>query len=102
MLSGHQHDGTVLELTGPDDLGWSDLAEAAAVPFRAVSDEEYADYLAANFSFPPETTALLTALYADFRQGRSSATGTLPSLLGRPAVPGIEAVKARVALFPTR
>ncbi|MGH3187279.1 MAG: hypothetical protein ACRDPY_24920 [Streptosporangiaceae bacterium] len=102
MLSGQQHDGTVLELTGPDDLGWSDLAEAAGVPFRAVSDEEYAAYLAENFRLPPDTITLLTALYADFRQGRSSATGTLPSLLGHPAVPGIEAVKARVALFPAR
>lgn len=100
VLSGQQHDGNSLELTGPDDLGWDDLAEAAGVPFRAVSDEEYTAYLAENFRFPPDTIALLTALYADFREGRSSATGTLPNLLGRPAVPGIEAVEARVALFP--
>lgn len=102
VLSGRQHDGDVLELTGPDELKWSDLAQAAGVPFRAVSDEEYAAYLAEHFSFPPDTAALLIALYADFQEGRSSATGTLPDLLGRPPMPGIEAVEARAALFPSQ
>ncbi|GAA4394539.1 NAD(P)H-binding protein [Tsukamurella soli] len=101
-LVDRRRDGDTLELTGPQDLDWTDLADAAGVPFRAVSDEDYTAYLTENFGFPPETTALLTALYADFREGRSSATGTLPDLLGRPAVPGIEAVRARVALFPAQ
>ena len=74
----------------------------AGVPFLAVSDQEYTAYLAEKFGLPPETAALLTALYADFREGRSSAAGTLADLLDRRAVPGIEAVKARVAVFPTQ
>ena len=101
-LASPQHEGEVLELTGPDELDWNDLAAAAGVPFRAVSDQEYTAYLTEKFGLPPETAALLTALYRDFREGRSSTAGTLADLLGRAAVPGIEAVKARVAVFPTR
>jgi NAD(P)H dehydrogenase (quinone) len=100
VLSSQQSECRVLELTGPENLNWDDLAEAAGVPFRAVHDEEYRTYLAENFGLLPETAALLIALYADFRGGRSTATRTLSDLLGRPAVPGIEAVAARAALFP--
>ena len=100
VLASPQHEGEVLELTGPDELNWNDLSAAAGVPFRAVSDEKYTAYLTEKFGLPPETTALLTALYADFRGGRSSKTGTLPDLLDRTPVPGIDAVEARVALFP--
>jgi NAD(P)H dehydrogenase (quinone) len=100
VLASPRHEGEVLELTGPDELNWNDLSAAAGVPFRAVSGQEYIAYLAEKFGLPPETRALLTALYADFRDGRSGATGTLRNLLDRPAVPGIEAVEARVALFP--
>lgn len=102
VLASPRHDGEVLELTGPDELNWDDLSAAAGVPFRAVSDQEYISYLAEKFGLAPETAALLTALYADFREGRSGTTGTLRNLLDRPAVPGIEAVAARVALFPAQ
>jgi NAD(P)H dehydrogenase (quinone) len=102
VLTSQQYEGDVMELTGPEDISWNDLARAAGAPFRAVSDKEYAAYLAEKFGFPPEGAALLTALYEDFREGRSSATRTLCDLLGRAAVPGIEAVEARVGLFPTQ
>jgi NAD(P)H dehydrogenase (quinone) len=102
VLTEQGYRGAVLELTGPDELGWNDLADAAGVSFRAVSDEEYTAHLAEKFTFPAEVAALLTALYADFRDGRSPATTTLTDLLGRAPLPGIEAVAQRAAVFPAR
>jgi hypothetical protein len=91
--------GPCFNAGGRDELNWNDLSAAAGVPFRAVSDREYTAYLTEKFGLPPETAALLTALYTDFREGRSSAAGTLADLLDRPAVPGSE---ARVAVFPAQ
>jgi NAD(P)H dehydrogenase (quinone) len=101
-LASAGHEGEVLEFTGPDELNWNDLSAAAGVPFRAVSDQEYTAYVTERFGLPLETAALLTALYTDFRGGRSSTAGTVADFLDRPAVRGIEAVEARVAVFPTQ
>lgn len=102
VLARPQYAGEVLELAASDELDWNDLAAAAGVPFRAVSEEEYTAYLTEKFALPAETAAMLTALYADFREGRSRASDTLASLLDRPAARAIEAVQARVAQFPTQ
>jgi NAD(P)H dehydrogenase (quinone) len=99
LLTGH--DGAVHELTGPDPVTWDDLAELAGAPFRAVTDDEYRDHVA-RLGLPAGTAQQLLELYADFRgEWDSAPTPTLMRILGRPAVPGVEAVRRRVALFPT-
>jgi NAD(P)H dehydrogenase (quinone) len=70
------------------------------VPFRAVPDQAYRDYLA-KFSLPAAITQELIEMYADFRSDWASTPGpTLGNLIGRVPVPGIEAVSGAVARFP--
>ena len=99
VLMSRESEGAVLELTGSEELDWNDLARLAGVPFRAVSDDEYIAYLVDRFRFSPGAAAMLTALYADLREGRSGRTGTLARLLDHPVTPSIDAVEAQVALF---
>ena len=40
VLTWAGHDGEVLEMTGPDAIGWDDVGKLAGVPFRAVPDDE--------------------------------------------------------------
>jgi NAD(P)H dehydrogenase (quinone) len=97
VLAAPGHEGATLELTGPDAIGWTDLADLAGVPFRPVTDAEYLTYLTEQFGMPESAATQLTALYADFRgPWASTPTSTLTDLLGRPPVPGIEAVSQRV------
>ncbi|ADP82319.1 NAD(P)H-binding protein [Pseudofrankia inefficax] len=94
-------DDLVHELTGPDQVTWDQLAELAGVPFRAVDDDEYLDYLA-RFALPPAVTRQLLELFADFRGAwASTPTPTLADLVGHAPTPGTEAVARRVARFPT-
>jgi len=102
VLSAPGHESVVYELTGPDQVSWNELAELAGVPFRAVTDDEYRDYLT-RFSLPAAAVQQLIGLYAEFRSGwNSTPTPTLAHLIGRAPVPGIEAVSRRVARFPAR
>ena len=101
VLSTPGHDRVVHELTGPDAITWDDLAGLAAVPFRAVDNDEYRTYLS-RFNLPPSTVEQLIALYADLRSAwASTPTPTLAGLIGRDPVAGIEAVSRRVDRFTT-
>jgi NAD(P)H dehydrogenase (quinone) len=101
VLTQDGYEGEVLELTGPDAIGWDDLAKLAGVPFRAVPPDEYVAYLTETFRLPEAAARQLAALYADFRgPWASTPTTTVTDLIGRAAVPGTEAVRRRVAVFP--
>ncbi|MEU4192604.1 NAD(P)H-binding protein [Kribbella sp. NPDC026611] len=92
----------VLELSGPDAIGWDELAALAGVSFRAVTDDEFIAYVSGTFQLPDPVARQLAALYADFRgPWASTPTSTLAELLGRPATPGIDAVHQRVSRFPS-
>jgi NAD(P)H dehydrogenase (quinone) len=94
-------DGAVVELTGPDAIGWDELAAIAGVPFRAVSDDEFVAWVMENFGLPEAVAQQLAALYADFRSPwAGTPTSTLAELLGRPATSGTDAVRDRVDRFP--
>jgi NAD(P)H dehydrogenase (quinone) len=91
----------VVELTGPDRVGWDELAGLAGVPFRPVSDEEYVAYVTGTFQLPEPAARELTALYADFRgTWASTPTSTLADLLDHPVTSGLDAVQRRVDRFP--
>jgi NAD(P)H dehydrogenase (quinone) len=94
-------DGAVVELTGPDAIGWDELAAIAGVPFRAVSDDEFVAWVMENFGLPEAVAQQLAALYADFRSPwAGTPTSTLAELLGRPATSGTDAVRDRVDRLP--
>lgn len=99
---GSGHDGKLYELTGPRAIGWSDLAELASeadatpVPYRAVTDAEYRDYLA-GLGLQENYVEGLLALYSGFRSGwNSRPDSTLARLLGRDPVDGLDAVRDRL------
>ena len=101
VAGAHQTPLKVLEMTGPDAIGWHDVAELAGVPFRAVPAGEYVAYLTETFNLPETAARQLAALYADFRgPWASTPTATVAELIGRPALPGTEAVRRRVERFP--
>ncbi|MFC8731746.1 NAD(P)H-binding protein [Luteimicrobium sp. NPDC057192] len=100
VLTSDGHDGAVHELTGPDVVTWDDLAELAGTPLRTVPEDAYRE-VAAGAGFPPAAARQLLDLYRDLRGPWSSEpTSTLGELLGRAPVPGVEAVRRRVAAFP--
>jgi len=100
VLTQPGHDSVVHELSGPDSITWEQLAELAEVPFRAVTDDAYLDYLA-RFNLPAEVAQGLIDMYADFRSDWAAApTATLGELIGHAPVPGIEAVNQGVSRFP--
>jgi NAD(P)H dehydrogenase (quinone) len=100
VLTQDGHEGEVLEMTGPNAIGWHDVAKLAGVPFRAVPDDEYVAYLTETFSLPEAAGRQLAALYADFRgPWASTPTTTVTDLIGHRALSGIEAVQRRVARF---
>jgi NAD(P)H dehydrogenase (quinone) len=101
VLRSSDHNGQTLELTGPDRVDWDDLAALSGrlagrpVAYRPVDDPEFqAQMLAAGW--PPVAVAMLLDYYAAFRAGwAGQPRPDLGALLGRRAVPSIEAV-ARV------
>jgi NAD(P)H dehydrogenase (quinone) len=100
VLTQPGHDSVVHELSGPDSITWDQLAELAGLPFRAVSDDAYRDYLA-RFNLSAEVAQQLIDMYADFRSDWAAApTFTLGDLIGHAPVPGIEAVNRQVSRFP--
>jgi NAD(P)H dehydrogenase (quinone) len=99
-VPGHEGEGVVYELSGPEVVSWDQLAELAGVPFRPVGDEDYRDYLT-RFALPAGTDQALIEMYADFRGDWAAApTGTLARLIGRAPMRGIEAVREAVGRFP--
>jgi NAD(P)H dehydrogenase (quinone) len=100
VLAEPGHDSVVHELSGPDSITWEQLAELAELPFRAVTDDAYRDYLA-RFNLPAEVAQGLIDMYADFRSNwASTPTATLGELIGHAPVPGVEAVNRAVSRFP--
>ena len=100
VLTQSGHAGVVHELSGPDPITWDQLAELADLPFRAVTDDTYLNYLA-RFNLPADVAQQLIDMYADFRGAwASTPTVTLGELIGHAPVPGIEAVNRGVSRFP--
>jgi NAD(P)H dehydrogenase (quinone) len=100
VLTQPGHDSVVHELSGPDSITWEQLAGLAKLPFRAVTDDAYRDYLA-RFNLPAEVAQGLIDMYADFRSNwASTPTATLGELIGHAPVPGVEAVNRGVSRFP--
>jgi len=99
VLTESGHDRVIHELSGPDPVTWDQLAELASVPFRAVADDAYRDYLT-RFNLPAGIAQQLIDMYADFRSDwASTPTRTVAQLIGHPPVPGIEAVSRGVSRF---
>jgi NAD(P)H dehydrogenase (quinone) len=95
---GGAHDGRTYDLTGPDTVGWGDLAAMAGegIAYRPEGDAEFrARSIAAGF--PPAAAEQLLALYASFRRGwAGTPTGDLEALLGRRPVAARDAVRNAV------
>jgi NAD(P)H dehydrogenase (quinone) len=96
------HENARYELTGPRAIGWSDLAALAGsidgrdIRYRAVPDDEYRRYLAAQ-GLPGPVIDGLIDLYAEFRSGwAATPSPDLGRLLGRDPVDTLEAVRQRV------
>jgi NAD(P)H dehydrogenase (quinone) len=104
VLTSDQRAGRTYELTGPDTIGWADLASLGAtrtgkpIRYRAASDDEFRTF-ALGLGFPDRAAALdgLIDFYRAFRAGwASTPSDDLAQLLGRPPVPSLEAVRAAV------
>jgi NAD(P)H dehydrogenase (quinone) len=101
VLTQPGHHSVVHELSGPDSITWEQLAELADLPFRAVTDDAYRDYLG-RFNLPAGVAQQLIDMYADFRSDwASTPTVTLGELIGHAPVRGIEAVNHGISRFPT-
>jgi NAD(P)H dehydrogenase (quinone) len=96
VLGSPGNEQSVLEVTGPDAVSWQDVARLAGVPYRSVTDDEYRAYVQ-RYHLPAPVVEQLVALYTDIRSDwAATPTPVLETLLGRPAVAGIEAVARRV------
>lgn len=94
------HAGRTYELSGPDAIGWDDLAALATtlrgspVPYRNVPDEEFRARSLAE-GFPAPLVDLLLAYYEELRgEWASVPSPDLARLLGRPATGSLEAVRS--------
>jgi NAD(P)H dehydrogenase (quinone) len=103
VLTGDHH-AQIYELTGPDTIGWDDLASLAAdrtgkpIRYRAVSDEEFRAF-AVSLGFPERAAALdgLVDFYRAFRAGWArTPSDDLARLLGRAPIPSLDAVRGAV------
>jgi NAD(P)H dehydrogenase (quinone) len=102
VLTSDQHTNRTYELTGPDTIGWDDLAALAAtrtgkpIRYRPASDDEFRAF-AVGLGFPnrPDAISGLLDFYRAFRSGwASTPTNDLAHLLARPPTPSLEAVRA--------
>jgi NAD(P)H dehydrogenase (quinone) len=99
VLTEAGHDGRTYELTGPDAIGWQDLASLASrlagreIRYRPTSGEECrAQWTAAGW--PPATIEMLIAYYDAFRSGwAGTPRPDLADLLRRPAISSLDAVR---------
>ncbi|MGI5242761.1 NAD(P)H-binding protein [Dactylosporangium sp. CA-139066] len=92
---GGVHDGRTYDLTGPDTVGWADLAAMAGegVAYRPETDAGFRERSIAA-GFPPAVAEQLLALYASFRSGwAGTPTGDLEALLGRRPLAARDAVR---------
>jgi NAD(P)H dehydrogenase (quinone) len=94
VLVGTGHARRTYELTGPDTVGWDDLATLAgnSVPYRPISDDEFRTTVR-DAGWPEPVIDQLIDLYGAFRDGWiNTPTGDLATLLGRQPVRSIDAV----------
>jgi NAD(P)H dehydrogenase (quinone) len=90
------HDRRTYDLTGPDTIGWPELAELAGVDYRPASEAEFRDRSIAN-GFPPAAAEQLLGLYAAIRSGwAGTPTGDLEAVLGRRPASARDAVRKAV------
>jgi NAD(P)H dehydrogenase (quinone) len=92
------HDGVTYELTGPDAIGWAELAELAGpgIEYRPEPEAEFRARAVAR-GFPPPVADQLLALYACIRTGwAGTPTNDVAALLGRPPAGARAAVSAAV------
>ncbi|WP_432825256.1 NAD(P)H-binding protein [Dactylosporangium sp. CA-092794] len=92
------HDGARYDLTGPDTVGWAELAELAGpgIEYRPESEADFRARWVAK-GFPEAAADQLLALYTGFRAGwAGTVTGDLAALLGRAPTPAREAVRQAV------
>jgi NAD(P)H dehydrogenase (quinone) len=92
------HDGKTYNLTGPDAVGWAELAALAGpgIAYRPVTDDDFGAQAVAS-GFPAGAVGQLLALYAAFRSGwANTPTTDLARLLGRPPTRTLDAVAAAV------
>jgi NAD(P)H dehydrogenase (quinone) len=99
VLLEHGHDGKVYELTGPDTIGWRELAQIASeragrpIAYRPIDDADAAERMRAAGVAEPMIGSLL-GLYGAYRAGWcGTPTGDLERLAGR-ATPAADAVRA--------
>ncbi|GAA4262511.1 NAD(P)H-binding protein [Dactylosporangium darangshiense] len=99
ILAGEDgvHDHRTYDLTGPDTIGWEELAAMGGVEYRPETDADYRARSVAN-GFPPHVADQLLALYGSIRSGwAGTPTGDLAALLGRTSITASEAVRQAVA-----
>ncbi|WP_433204591.1 NAD(P)H-binding protein [Dactylosporangium sp. CS-047395] len=93
LAGGSGHDGRTYELTGPDTVGWSDLAALAGVAYEPEPEPDFRERWAAR-GWPAPVVEQLLALYACIRSGwAGTPTGELAALLGRRPVAALAAVR---------
>lgn len=91
VLTAEGHQGRTYDLTGPELLGWADLARVlsavtgANVVYEPISPEHYRSMLAETGAASELIEGLL-GLFADIRTHRmATLSDTIPSLTGSPA-----------------
>ena len=92
------HNGKTYDLTGPDTVGWADLATLAGpgIAYRPASDDDFSAQAIAS-GFPARAIDQLLALYAAFRSGwANTPTTDLARLLGRRPMSALDAVSQAV------
>ncbi|WP_433045067.1 NAD(P)H-binding protein [Dactylosporangium sp. CS-033363] len=96
LAGGPEHDGRTYELTGPDTVGWSELAALAGVAYAPEPEPDFRERWVAR-GWPAPVVEQLLALYACIRSGwAGSPTGELEALLGRRPVAALAAVREAV------
>jgi NAD(P)H dehydrogenase (quinone) len=94
------HEGKVYDLTGPDAVGFADLAELASrragkpIAYRPIDDVEAKARLEAA-GLPAAFIPSMLGFYAAYRAGWSGTpSADIERLAGRPATPSLEAIAA--------
>lgn len=98
VLTSDGHDGVTYELTGPDAIGWTDLAGLASrlagkqIAYRSMPESEFRT-TSVRDGFPEAVVDELLELYAAFRDGWvATPSDDLAQLLSHPATPSLQAV----------
>jgi NAD(P)H dehydrogenase (quinone) len=99
VLTSAGHVDVTYELSGPDAIGWTDLAELASsltgkeIPYEPLTDAEFRK-ASVDGGFPEDLADELIEVYEAFRGGwTGTPTGDLATLLGRPPTGSLEAVR---------